>query len=131
MKKLLSTLCISMICSVLLSLPVAAHSGMTDPSGGHYDSNSGEYHYHHGYPAHSHYDADGDGKKDCPYNFEIKVDKDKNKGSYGNSKNDNQGINSDSSKSDKKDNGVIIYLLIAPIMAIIYAILQALSTKKR
>lgn len=52
-----------------LCIPVWAHSGRTDSSGGHYNRSTGEYHYHHGYPAHNHYDMDGDGDKDCPYNF--------------------------------------------------------------
>lgn len=53
--------------------PALAHSGRTDSQGGHYDSETGEYHYHHGYPAHQHYDIDGDGKPDCPYDFVDKT----------------------------------------------------------
>ena len=52
-----------------LALSVQAHSGGTDGIGGHYDSDTGEYHYHHGYPSHGHYDMDGDGTVDCPYEF--------------------------------------------------------------
>lgn len=52
---------------ILITLPIAAHSGRTDSNGGHYDNSTGTYHYHHGYPAHRHYDMDGDGDIDCPY----------------------------------------------------------------
>lgn len=44
-----------------LALPVLAHSGRTDSSGGHYNRSTGEYHYHHGYSAHQHPDGV------CPY----------------------------------------------------------------
>ena len=60
-----------MLGCILLTLPVAAHSGRTDSNGGHYDHSTGEYHYHHGYPAHDHYDIDGDGDKDCPFTFKA------------------------------------------------------------
>lgn len=52
---------------VLLSIPltIAAHSGGTDASGGHYNSTTGEYHYHHGYPAHDHKN------KICPYDEDF------------------------------------------------------------
>lgn len=53
--------------------PALAHSGRTDSQGGHYDSETGEYHFHHGYPAHQHYDIDGDGIPDCPYEFVDKT----------------------------------------------------------
>lgn len=42
------------LCAVVLTLPVAAHSGRTDGNGGHYNTSTGEYHYHHGYSAHQH-----------------------------------------------------------------------------
>lgn len=63
--------CILFLILVFLPLPVptSAHAGGTDENGGHYDSETGEYHYHHGYEAHQHYDMDGDGDLDCPYNF--------------------------------------------------------------
>lgn len=57
----------------LLTMTVIAHPGRTDGSGGHYDSETGEYHYHHGYRAHRHTDLDGDGVPDCPYNFDDKT----------------------------------------------------------
>lgn len=59
--------------ALLYAVPVLAHPGRTDADGGHYDSDTGEYHYHHGYPAHQHYDIDGDGKPDCPYDFDDKT----------------------------------------------------------
>lgn len=60
-------LMLSLVC--VIPLFAAAHSGRTDSNGGHWDSETGEYHYHHGYPAHQHYDMDGDGVDDCPYDF--------------------------------------------------------------
>lgn len=59
--------------ALIYVVPVLAHSGRTDSQGGHYDSETGEYHFHHGYPAHQHYDIDGDGKPDCPYEFDDKT----------------------------------------------------------
>lgn len=56
--------CIALSVLILLlafAIPITAHSGKTDSSGGHYDHSSGEYHYHHGEPAHQH----PNGK--CPY----------------------------------------------------------------
>lgn len=56
--------CISLAVLILLlvfAIPITAHSGRTDSSGGHYDHSSGEYHYHHGESAHQH----PNGK--CPY----------------------------------------------------------------
>ncbi len=56
--------CIALLVLILLlafAIPITAHSGRTDSSGGHYDHSSGEYHYHHGEPAHQH----PNGK--CPY----------------------------------------------------------------
>lgn len=60
-------LMLSLVC--VIPLFAAAHPGRTDSNGGHWDSETGEYHYHHGYPAHQHYDIDGDGVDDCPYDF--------------------------------------------------------------
>lgn len=52
---------LSVLLLVILAVPVTAHSGRTDSSGGHYNSSTGEYHYHHGESAHQH----RNGK--CPY----------------------------------------------------------------
>lgn len=60
---------LSIILICLLTVPASAHPGGTDASGGHVNSDTGEYHYHHGYSAHDHTDMDGDGDLDCPYNF--------------------------------------------------------------
>lgn len=57
------------LCSLLLTIPIHAHSGRTDSKGGHYNHSTGDYHYHHGYSAHDHYDMNGDGKADCPYTY--------------------------------------------------------------
>lgn len=58
-----------------IAVPVFAHSGKTDLSGGHYDHDTGDYHYHHGYSAHDHYDMDGDGDSDCPYDFDDQTNR--------------------------------------------------------
>lgn len=42
------------VLAIVLVLPGSAHSGRTDSKGGHYNTETGEYHYHHGYPAHQH-----------------------------------------------------------------------------
>ena len=63
MKKLL-------LCLLLLSvlLPCAsAHGDKTDADGGHYDTQTGEYHYHHGYSAHQHPDGV------CPYGSAVQT----------------------------------------------------------
>lgn len=64
---------LSFILICVLTVPVLAHPGGTDSSGGHYDHSTGEYHYHHGYGPHDHEDLDGDGDLDCPYDFEDKT----------------------------------------------------------
>lgn len=58
---------LSVLLLVILAVPVTAHSGRTDSSGGHYDHSSGEYHYHHGEPAHQH----PNGK--CPYDLSGEI----------------------------------------------------------
>ena len=65
------SLCIIML--LLLITVTSAHPGRTDGRGGHYDSETGEYHYHHGYEAHQHTDLDDDGIPDCPYDFDDKT----------------------------------------------------------
>ena len=65
------SLCIIM--ALLLLTVVSAHPGRTDNHGGHYDSETGEYHYHHGYAAHQHTDLNDDGIPDCPYDFDDKT----------------------------------------------------------
>ena len=63
-----TALCLFVFLTVIaLALPVQAHSGRTDSSGGHYDSNTGKYHYHHGYPAHQHTGGV------CPYESKDKT----------------------------------------------------------
>lgn len=69
MKKSLA-ICLSILILCVLPFSVSAHAGRTDGSGGHRDSDTGDYHYHHGYPEHDHYDMDSDGDLDCPYNFD-------------------------------------------------------------
>lgn len=59
---------------LFFSVPASAHPGRTDENGGHFVTDTGEYHYHHGYGAHQHSDIDGDGVLDCPYDFDDKTD---------------------------------------------------------
>ena len=73
MEKIISALFCFVVLFLLL-IPISAHPGRTDGSGGHYDRDSGGYHYHHGYPEHNHYDIDEDGDIDCPYSFHNNVD---------------------------------------------------------
>lgn len=75
-----------LLCIFFLVIPVKAHPGKTDDSGGHWDYSTGDYHYHHGYPPHDHYDMDGDGDIDCPYDFDDQTGR-------------NSGGNSDGSSS--------------------------------
>lgn len=70
--------------AVALTASASAHSGRTDENGGHWDSETGEYHYHHGYPAHDHEDLDGDGILDCPYEFDDKTNHSSNYSSGSN-----------------------------------------------
>ena len=59
-----------LLCLLLLSvlLPCAsAHGGKTDADGGHYDTQTGEYHYHHGYSAHQHPNGV------CPYDSAVQT----------------------------------------------------------
>lgn len=69
MNKIVKGIGITLLCALMLTSVVSAHSGKTDVNGGHYNRTTGEYHYHHGYSAHSHYDMNGDGIIDCPYEF--------------------------------------------------------------
>lgn len=60
---------ISAVGCLLMLTPVAlAHPGKTDANGGHWNTETGEYHYHHGYPAHLHNNGV------CPYGFDVKYD---------------------------------------------------------
>ena len=64
MKKLILCLVLT-----LVLLPCAsAHGGKTDADGGHYDTQTGEYHYHHGYSVHQHPDGV------CPYEYDDRTD---------------------------------------------------------
>jgi hypothetical protein len=56
MKKLFLTFIV-----LFFSLPLFAHGGGTDSSGGHHDRKNGGYHYHHGRGPHQHENGD------CPY----------------------------------------------------------------
>lgn len=65
--------CIMALLLVFSLVSVAyAHPGRTDGAGGHYVTDTGEYHYHHGYPAHSH--AGG-----CPYDYDDQTGKNSGK----------------------------------------------------
>lgn len=63
-------ICISFIVLALalyVYIPVHAHPGRTDDSGGHVNHFTGQYHYHHGYPAHKHPGGV------CPYSSGVKA----------------------------------------------------------
>lgn len=110
-----------MLCS--LTVPALAHSGKTDEDGGHYDSETGEYHYHHGYPAHDHYDMDGDGYVDCPYDFDDRTGW--NSGSSGSS----TQYSTNTVEQEVKTVPVLTVVLIfaAFCLALIVAILKILN----
>lgn len=55
--KLFKILLIVCFAILINASPVQAHSGRTDSNGGHYVTDTGEYHYHHGYPSHQHLDG--------------------------------------------------------------------------
>lgn len=97
--KIVAIICVLLIiCSLLLSLPVSAHSGRTDSKGGHYNRDTGEYHYHHGQPAHQHPNGV------CPYS------------------NSNNSSNSNSSNKDESETnsvGIIIGIIIGvPVLCV-------------
>ena len=92
MKRICILACAVSVLLLLLSVPVSAHSGKTDASGGHYDSSTGEYHYHHGYPAHQH----TNGK--CPYDYKDKT-------------NHSSGGSTSSSSSGCNDSGSVFPVL--------------------
>lgn len=102
MKKILFTISIFVLIALVFSsmaLGVNAHPGRTDGSGGHTDSDTGEYHYHHGYSAHDHYDMDGDGDIDCPYDFDDQT---------GTNSGGNSGSNSSSFNYSSDNDNVIV-----------------------
>ena len=84
--------------TVLLSLPIHAHPGGTDASGGHYDRSTGIYHFHHGYPAHQHIDGT------CPYDFDDQTGQNSGlslSGQGGSSSSPGQSSGSSSHSSDR------------------------------
>ena len=93
----------------LLAVPVSAHPGKTDSSGGHTNRSTGEYHYHHGYPAHQHYDQNGDGKPDCPYEFDDKTDH----SSANSSKN---GYSAPATTTQKKSNDRDFFDIVGDVL---------------
>mgnify|MGYP004563672671 FL=1 len=96
--KFLTVIILSLCLIHLLPVISYAHSGRTDADGGHYNSDTGEYHYHHGYPAHQHTDGV------CPYNFKDKTNHSSSgsSGSSGKSSNSTQTTIDDSER--KKEN---------------------------
>ena len=83
---------------------VSAHSGKTDPQGGH-NSPSG-YHYHHGYPAHQHINGT------CPYDFDDKTNH-KSSGNNGTKKTSDNFTVADAKASASFDNiGIISGIII-------------------
>lgn len=91
MKRSVAVLWGAVLVAVLLFLlPIGAHSGRTDASGGHTDRSTGEYHYHHGYPAHSHVGGV------CPYNYVDKT-------SSSSSSSKNESATQQNKKDEKKE----------------------------
>lgn len=66
-RKIIKTLSAFLAICILLTVPIFAHSGRTDASGGHRDNKNksglGYYHYHHGYGPHLHTNGV------CPYDY--------------------------------------------------------------
>lgn len=135
-----------MLMTLLLALPVAAHSGKTDSNGGH-NSSSG-YHYHHGYPAHSHRDTNNDGLPDCPYNFHDKTREGSTNSSGSNhpkiNGKENQGLEGQTNAEKSSYFSLIIFsapfliliaylgvLLISKILSIISASIKSKKILKR
>lgn len=113
MRKLPSAFLYFLVVTVLFTfvMTASAHPGKTDSNGGHWDSETGEYHYHHGYPAHDHYDADGDGTIDCPYDFDDQTN---------HSSGSNGSGTSAPTKSSREDT--IVELWIVCVMALVFAV---------
>lgn len=86
----------------LLCTVTYAHSGKTDSNGGHYNSETGEYHYHHGYPEHQHNNGI------CPYDYDDKTSE--------NSKS--------STSNNKQDNIKPVFLIIFSIILLIVKIIS-------
>lgn len=61
MRNVIYVIIFLLLFTLLMGIPVLAHSGGTNSDGGHYDHSTGEYHYHHGQPAHDHPNGE------CPY----------------------------------------------------------------
>ena len=86
----------------IITIPVFAHSGNTDSSGGHYNHSTGDYHYHHGYPAHYHTNGV------CPY----------------------QSSGSSSGSSDSSSNIVVIIVVVLCVVYIVlYAMFELGKSK--
>lgn len=127
-----NSLIISLLIIVCCIQAIYAHPGKTDGNGGHYNSNTGEYHYHHGHEAHFHID----GK--CPFEFDDKTGQSSgalsNSGSSGPSSNwettsqttSNLTQNkSNKTKSDSKFN----FTTFAIIFLIVISIIEYLTGK--
>lgn len=88
MKKILS-FTLALIFCVFLCGVAFAHPGGTDSAGGHYDTETGEYHYHHGHPAHQHKNGV------CPY------------GDYGDSDNTTEYYYDDEEEDEENDDSYL------------------------
>ena len=117
----------SIILIMILSVPIFAHPGRTDGSGGHTDSDTGEYHYHHGYPAHDHWDIDDDGDIDCPYDFDDQTDHNSgNNSSSGNNTNTYPNYQKDTTGKNKAKNYAFSYVAIG-IVIVFFVLVNCLA----
>ena len=106
-------LCAILILSLVicLVLPVLAHSGKTNSDGGHYDSDTGEYHYHHGYPAHQH-----TGGK-CPYDYDDNT-------------NHNSGSSSTSSNTKSDEPDIFGFIMVSLGLGILFFLIASFVCSK-
>lgn len=110
-KKALLCFAIIILIAVLLPPSALAHSGKTDSNGGHYDSDTGEYHYHHGYPAHQH-----TGGK-CPYDYDDKTD-------Y------NSGNSSTSSNTKTDEPDIFGFIMVSLGLGILFFLIASFVCSK-
>lgn len=108
---------ISIIVLLSYSIITFAHSGKTDPFGGHYDSSTGEYHYHHGYDAHQHPNGN------CPYENSTAESYTESTETLSTDENGDLSHSSDfttaiKSKSHTSENRIVKKLIIYLIVAI-------------
>ena len=90
---------------IVSSTIALAHPGKTDSNGGHYNTDTGQYHYHHGYPEHLHTNGE------CPYNFKDLTESNSN---------NKTNITETDVKSNTKDKNFFIEFLQALFALVIF-----------